>query len=89
MDLFALDDQRHVFPVGQTGFLALPQPGVNGEGVDSHRQMLGVHLRETLAAGIVPAQPQGSHQSTRFQAKSNQKQKNREPKQESMPGIRT
>lgn len=23
------------------------------EGVDSHRQMLGVHLRETLAAGIV------------------------------------
>jgi len=49
-----LNDQCHVFAVGQTGFLALPQSGVDCEGVDGHRQMLGVHLRETLAARVVP-----------------------------------
>jgi len=48
-----LNDQCHVFAVGQTGFLALPQSGVDCEGVDGHRQMLGVHLRETLAARVV------------------------------------
>ena len=28
---------------------------MNGEGVDRHRQVFGVHLRETLAARVVSA----------------------------------
>jgi len=47
------DDQSHVFTIGQTLFLSLPQSGVDCERIDSHRQMLGMHLRETFPAGIV------------------------------------
>lgn len=49
-----LDDQRHVFLAGQLHLLALPQRVVYRERVDGHRQVLRVHLREALAARVVP-----------------------------------
>lgn len=49
------NDQSHVLLVGQARLLALPETRVDGEGVDRHRQVFGVHLREALAARIVPA----------------------------------
>jgi len=56
----SLDDQSHVFTIGQTLFLSLPQSGVDCERIDSHRQMLGMHLRETFPAGIVPIETKAS-----------------------------
>ena len=52
--VFFLDDQSHVLFVGKARLLALPEAGVNGKGVDRHRQMFRVHLRETLSTRIVP-----------------------------------
>jgi hypothetical protein len=48
-----LDDQRHVPLVGERRLLAQPQAVVDGEGIDSHGEMLRVDLRKFLPTGVV------------------------------------
>ena len=45
--------QRHVFPIRQPGLLTQPQTVVDGEGIDGHREGLGVDLGELLAARVI------------------------------------